>query len=93
MVQIRKCQWEFRPEPSSGTADVVDMGTRPFGGKQPRSARGSQWVAAAALPACGPTKKQGALGRSDRPRSMHRLRKRLYGMAVELQYLWDSPRL
>jgi hypothetical protein len=58
-----------------GTQMVV--GTRPYGSKQPRSARG-----AAALLACGPTKKP--TGRLEGPRSMHRLRSAC--MLVKLQH-------
>ena len=47
------------------------MGARPYGGKQPRSARG-----AAALLACGPTKKSGKVRRAAKHASPV---KRLYG--------------
>ena len=47
------------------------VGTRPYGGKQPRSARG-----AAALLACGPTKKPGKVRRAAKHASPV---KRLYG--------------
>ncbi len=47
------------------------MGARPYGGKQPRSARG-----AAAVLACGPTKKSGKVRRAAKHASPE---KRLYG--------------
>jgi hypothetical protein len=62
------------------------MGARPYGRKQPRSARG-----AATVLACGPTKKSGKVRRAAKHASPE---KRVYvHMAVELQHLWDLPRL